>query len=61
MVACIEKTSQHSKFLGSEIFIILFQAYRVELELELNQLREENEKLKQIVVSLRFHFYFFLS
>ncbi|XP_044483689.1 ABSCISIC ACID-INSENSITIVE 5-like protein 1 [Mangifera indica] len=25
------------------------QAYRVELELELNQLREENEKLKQIV------------
>ncbi|KAJ0020520.1 hypothetical protein Pint_31898 [Pistacia integerrima] len=36
------------------------QAYTVELELELNQLREENEKMKQIVVRLM-NFLFILN
>ena len=34
----------------TKICIITLQAYTVELEHELNQLKEENAKLKQIVV-----------
>lgn len=43
------------------LFYFLVQAYTVELEAELNQLKEENTQLKQALVSvIQLHIYTFV-